>query len=114
MSDQPMDRISEHSPVLLNDIAGIVSTEAQRYNDGWAPFAVRHSIAVRVLEWVKATLVRTRQQVTTCGRHLGCRDWRTSSEPPPRTPSHHARPRRCPRLPLWTARTRHPHLRHLR
>ncbi len=66
MSDQPMDRISEHSPVLLNDIAGIVSTEAQRFQRGWAPFAVRHSIAVRVLEWVKATLVED----SPAGDHL--------------------------------------------
>lgn len=66
MSDQPMDRISEHSPVLLNDIPGIVYTEAQRYNVGWAPFSVRYSIAVRVLEWVKATIVED----SPAGDHL--------------------------------------------
>ena len=66
MSDQPMDRISEHSPVLINDITDIVSTEAQRCNDEWAPFTVRHSIAVRVLEWVKATIVED----SPAGDHL--------------------------------------------
>ena len=65
MSDRPLFRINEHSPVLLKSIAGIVSTETKRRHER-ATILVRYSIAVRVLEWVKATIVED----SPAGDHL--------------------------------------------
>lgn len=66
MSERPIFRLNEHSPVLLKSIAGIVSTETKRRLDERATILVRYSIAVRVLEWVKATIVED----SPAGDHL--------------------------------------------